>query len=124
VGRSSKKAIKYKTSKVTYSDTQAAKTTFKVFELEHGYKTSAHGACKALSGPLPKARSPLHAWCLEGQLLPSGQGWIEQLHFQWPCGWSTGCRLGATRSRQRRSSGADRQDREGEVQDQLTARID
>src|SRR5579863_9626347 len=33
-----KKPIKYKTSKVAYSDTQAAKTTFKVYELEHGYR--------------------------------------------------------------------------------------
>ncbi len=43
-----KKATKHKTSKVTYFDSQAAKTTFKVIKLERGYKKHKHGACKAL----------------------------------------------------------------------------
>jgi hypothetical protein len=41
------KATKGKTSKVSYEDSQAAKTTFEVIELEHGYKIGS-GPCKAL----------------------------------------------------------------------------
>jgi hypothetical protein len=52
-----KKAIRHKTSTVSYSDTQAAKTTFKVIQLEHGYKLG-HGACKALP---PHGHAPAHA---------------------------------------------------------------
>jgi hypothetical protein len=48
-----KKATKHKTSTVTYSDSQAAKTTFKVIELEQGYKLG-HGACKALPKHAPE----------------------------------------------------------------------
>jgi hypothetical protein len=52
-----KKATKHKTSTVTHSDSQAAKTTFNVIELEKGYKLG-HGACKAL----PKqGHGPKHA---------------------------------------------------------------
>jgi hypothetical protein len=48
------KATKHKTSTVTYLDTQAAKTTFEVVELEKGYESSHH-VCKALPkhGHLP-----------------------------------------------------------------------
>ena len=50
-----KKATKDETSTVTYSDTQAARTRFEVFELEQGYRVK-HGACKPLPkhGPTPK----------------------------------------------------------------------
>lgn len=52
-----KKATKDKTSTVTYSDSQAAKTTFDVIELEKGYRLG-HGVCKAL----PKhGNAPAHA---------------------------------------------------------------
>ena len=49
------KATKHETSAVTYFDTEAAKTTFKVIEFEKGYKLG-HGACKALPkhGGAPK----------------------------------------------------------------------
>lgn len=56
-GSIAKKSAKHKTSTVSYSDSQAAKTTFKVIELEKGYRLG-HGVCKAL----PKhGHTPAHA---------------------------------------------------------------
>jgi hypothetical protein len=54
-GPIAKKATKDETSTVTYSDTQAARTKFRVFALEQGYRVGK-GACKPLpkAGPLPK----------------------------------------------------------------------
>ena len=51
------KATKHETSAVTYFDTEAAKTMFKVIEFKKGYKLG-HGACK----PLPKhGHTPKHS---------------------------------------------------------------
>jgi len=52
-----KKAKKHDTSTVTYFDTEAAKTTFKVIELKKGYKVG-HGACKA---PPKHGHAPKHS---------------------------------------------------------------
>jgi hypothetical protein len=51
------KAVKHKTSMVTYSDTQASKTTFKVIALEKGYKVGK-GPCKV---PPRKGHPPKHS---------------------------------------------------------------
>jgi len=76
-----KKAVKYKTSRVTYSDTQAAKTTFKVFKLEHGYKKSAHGVCKPLSGPLPKHAHHCTAGVLKGSFSHQDKAGSSSFNF-------------------------------------------
>ena len=52
-----KKAKSHDTSTVTYFDTAAAKTTFKVIELKKGYKVG-HGACKA---PPKHGHAPKHS---------------------------------------------------------------
>lgn len=52
-----KKAVKHKTSTVTYSDSQAAKTTFKVIALEKGSKVGT-GPCKA---PPKHKHAPAHS---------------------------------------------------------------
>ncbi len=53
------KLKKHRGTKVSYDDTQAAKTTFKVLEFKKGYKVG-HGACKALPkhGHTPKHSHP------------------------------------------------------------------
>ena len=104
-GSIAKKATKHKTSTVTYSDSQAAKTTFKVIEFEKGYKLG-HGACKALP---THGHAPKHAHhCTSdvrraASLTRTASDRTASTSAAGCAG--TGCPLGATSSTRRPSSG-------------------